>query len=123
MIKLKLVAELYQTDGGNVTLVQIENELGEITNNLATRVSAGEYILNIPDGFKNEVHVFCPQHRSAFNVVGSENNTFILLGTKYFDLLQDMRDNGGDTLLVAADNVHLNNTAQARMAAGVLAVL
>jgi len=85
MIKLKLVAELYQTDGGNVTLVQIENELGEITNNLATRVSAGEYILNIPDGFKNEVHVFCPQHRSAFNVVGSENNTFILLGTTIDD--------------------------------------
>ena len=85
MIKLKLKAELYQTDGGNVTLVQIENELGEITNNLATRVSAGEYILNIPDGFKNEVHVFCPQHRSAFNVVGSENNTFILLGTEIDD--------------------------------------
>lgn len=40
-------------------------------------------------------------------------------GTKYFDLLQDMRDNGGDALLVAADNVHLNNVAQGRWATGV----
>ena len=44
-------------------------------------------------------------------------------GTKYFDLLQYMRDNGGDSLLVAADNVHLNQTAQDGMSAGVLTAL
>lgn len=31
-------------------------------------------------------------------------------GTKFYDLLQDMRDNGGDALLV--DTVHLNQTGQ-----------
>ena len=34
-----------------------------------------------------------------------------------------MRDNGGDALLVVADNVHLNTAAQARWAAGVLTAL
>ena len=44
-------------------------------------------------------------------------------GTKYFDLLQWMRDNGGDSLLVAADNVHLNQTAQDAWSAGVFTAL
>lgn len=42
-------------------------------------------------------------------------------GTKYFDLLQDMRDNGGNSLL--NDNVHLNQTAQNRWQAGVFTAL
>lgn len=73
--------------------------------------------------------VSCPYQRSGANATALDNYRTEIIsiknthGTKYFDLLQDMRDNGGDTLLVAADNVHLNNTAQARMAAGVLAVL
>ena len=73
--------------------------------------------------------VSCPYQRSGANATALDNyrteivtikNTY---GTKYFDLLQDMRDNGGDALLVVADNAHLNTAAQARMAAGVLAVL
>jgi lysophospholipase L1-like esterase len=38
-------------------------------------------------------------------------------GTKYFDLLQDTRDNGGNSLLV--DAVHLNATGQTRWTNGV----
>lgn len=41
--------------------------------------------------------------------------------TKYFDLLQDMRDNGGDSLL--SDAVHLNATAMTRWANGVFTAL
>lgn len=42
-------------------------------------------------------------------------------GTKYFDLLQDMRDNGGNSLL--GDVTHLNQTGQNRLQAGVYAAL
>jgi len=72
--------------------------------------------------------VSCPYQRSGANATALDNYRTEILsisttyGTKYFDLLQDMRDNGGDTLLVTGDNVHLNNTAQGRWAAGVLAV-
>jgi lysophospholipase L1-like esterase len=45
--------------------------------------------------------------------------TSIAFGTKYFDLLQDMRDNGGNALL--NDAVHLNQTGQNRWQAGVYA--
>lgn len=70
-----------------------------------------------------------PYQRSGANATALDNyRTEILAiattyGTKYFDLLQDMRDNGGDSLLNAADNVHLNQTAQDRWAAGVLTAL
>ena len=42
-------------------------------------------------------------------------------GIKYFDLLQAMRDGGGDALLNSGDNVHLNNTGQTLWANGVYA--
>lgn len=71
----------------------------------------------------------CPYQRSGANATALDNyRTEILAiatanGTKYFDLLQWMRDNGGDSLLVAADNVHLNQTAQDALSAGVFTAL
>ena len=71
----------------------------------------------------------CPYQRSGANATALDNyRTEILAiatanGTKYFDLLQWMRDNGGDSLLVAADNVHLNQTAQNGWSAGVFTAL
>jgi len=71
----------------------------------------------------------CPYQRSGANATALDNyRTEILAiatanGTKYFDLLQWMRDNGGDSLLVAADNAHLNQTAQNGWSAGVLTAL
>jgi len=71
----------------------------------------------------------CPYQRSSANATALDNyRTEILAiatanGTKYFDLLQWTRDNGGDSLLVAADNVHLNQTAQNGWSAGVLTAL
>ena len=85
MIKLKLITRLYQIDGGDISLVQIENELGVITDSKAQKLSLGLYNLYIPNGFKDAIHVFCPQHRSCFNVVGSAENTFIMLGEKQDD--------------------------------------
>ena len=85
MIKLKLVAQLYQTDGGDVSLVQIENELGEINDSKAQKLSLGLYNLYIPNGFKDAVSVFCPQNRVCFNVVGSDENTFIMVVEKQDD--------------------------------------
>jgi len=85
MIKLKLITELYQTDGGDISLVQIENELGVITDSKAQKLSLGLYNLYIPNGFKDAIHVFFPQHRSCFNVVGSAENTFIMLGEEQGD--------------------------------------
>ncbi len=85
MIKLKLITQLYQTDGGDISLVQIENELGVIADSKAQKLSLGLYNLNIPNGFKDAIHVFCPQHRSCFNVVGSAENTFIILAEQQDD--------------------------------------
>lgn len=85
MIKLKLITQLYQTDGGDISLVQIENELGVITDSKAQKLSLGLYNLYIPNGFKDAIHVFCPQHRSCFNVVGSAENTFIMLAEEQGD--------------------------------------
>lgn len=71
----------------------------------------------------------CPYQRSSANATALDNyrtqiqNIATTYGTKYFDLLQWMRDNGGDSLLVAADNVHLNQTAQDGWSAGVLTAL
>lgn len=71
----------------------------------------------------------CPYQRSSANATALDNYRTEILNiattnsTKYFDLLQYMRDNGGDSLLVAADNVHLNQTAQNGMSAGVLTAL
>ena len=71
----------------------------------------------------------CPYQRSGANATALDNyRTEILAiatanGTKYFDLLQYMRDNGGDSLLVAADNVHLNQTAPNGWSAGVFTAL
>jgi len=71
----------------------------------------------------------CPYQRSGANATALDNyRTEILAiatanGTKYFDLLQWMRDNGGDTLLIPADNGHLNQTAQNGWSAGVLTAL
>lgn len=73
--------------------------------------------------------VSCPYQRSGAYATALDNyRTEILAiatanGTKYFDLLQYMRDNGGDSLLVAADNVHLNQTAQNGWSAGVFTAL
>lgn len=71
----------------------------------------------------------CPYQRSGANATRLDDyrtqiqNIATTYGTKYFDLLQWMRDNGGDSLLVAADNVHLNQTAQNGWSAGVLTAL
>ena len=71
----------------------------------------------------------CPYQRSGANATALDNyRTEILAiatanGTKYFDLLQWMRDNGGDTLLIPADNAHLNQTAQNGWSAGVFTAL
>lgn len=71
----------------------------------------------------------CPYQRSSANATALDNYRTEILniatthGTKYFDLLQYMRDNGGDSLLVVADNVHLNQTAQNGWSAGVLTAL
>lgn len=68
-----------------------------------------------------------PYQQSSANATALNNYrtkvlaTATLYGTKYYDLLQDMRDNGGDTLL--SDTVHLNATGQALWAAGVLFAL
>ena len=66
-----------------------------------------------------------PYQRSGLNAAALDAyrteilNVATTYGTKYFDFLQDMRDNGGDSLLVTADNVHLNNTGQGRWKDGV----
>ena len=71
----------------------------------------------------------CPYQRSSANATALDNyRTEILAiatanGTKYFDLLQWMRDNGGDSLLIPADNAHLNQTAQNGWSAGVFTAL
>ena len=71
----------------------------------------------------------CPYQRSGANATALDNYRTEILAiatansTKYFDLLQWMRDNGGDSLLVAADNVHLNQTAQNGWSAGVFTAL
>ena len=48
-------------------------------------------------------------------------NVATTYGTRYFDLLQAMRDGGGNTLL--SDNVHLNNAGQTIWSNGVIAAL
>jgi hypothetical protein len=66
-----------------------------------------------------------PYQRSGANATALDNyRTEILAiatlyGTKYYDFLQYMRDNGSDSLLIPADNVHVNQTAQNAMSAGV----
>lgn len=50
------------------------------------------------------------------NEIVTIKNTY---GIKYFDLLQWMRDNGGDSLLVTADNIHLNQTGQNGWSTGI----
>ena len=73
--------------------------------------------------------VSCPYQRSGANATALDNYRTEIqaisttYGTKYFDLLQYMRDNGGDSLLVAADNAHLNQTAQDALSAGVFTAL
>jgi len=70
-----------------------------------------------------------PYQRSGLNAAALDAyrteilNVATTYGTKYFDFLQDMRDNGGDSLLVTADNVHLNNTGQGRWKDGVYLAL
>lgn len=69
----------------------------------------------------------CPYQQAGANATLLDDyRTQILsiataLGTKYFDLLQDMRDNGGDTLL--SDSVHLNATGMTRWQNGVFTAL
>lgn len=67
----------------------------------------------------------CPYQQASANATALDNyrteivsikNTY---ATRYFDLLQDMRDNGGDALL--SDTVHLNATGQTRWSNGVIA--
>ena len=109
------------------------------TNDILGSVSSSIYAsdLNtivadlIGQGYNPDRICLCsvPYQRSGLNAAALDTyRTEILAiattyGTKYFDLLQDMRDNGGDSLLNAADNVHLNQTAQDRWTAGVLTAL
>jgi len=109
------------------------------TNDISGSVSSSTYAsdLNtmvadlISQGYNPDRICLCsvPYQRSGLNAAALDTyRTEILAiattyGTKYFDLLQDMRDNGGDSLLNAADNVHLNQTAQDRWTAGVLTAL
>lgn len=109
------------------------------TNDIIAGVSAATYAsaLNtivgglISAGYNPNRICLCsvPYQRSGANATALNNyRTEILTirttyGTKYFDLLEDMRNNGGDTLLVTADNVHLNTTGQTRWAAGALTAL
>lgn len=108
------------------------------TNDILGSVSSSIYAsaLNtivadlISQGYNPDKICLCsvPYQRSGLNALALDAyRTEILAiattyGTKYFDLLQDMRDNGGDSLLIA-DNVHLNQTAQDRWTAGVLTAL
>jgi len=68
----------------------------------------------------------CPYQRSSANATRLDDYRTEILNiattnsTKYFDLLQYMRDNGGGSLLVAAHNVHFNKTAEDGMSGGVL---
>ena len=109
------------------------------TNDALAAVSAtdlatakGTYIASaIAQGYNPSKICLCsiPYQRSGANATRLDDyrtqiqNIATTHGTKYFDLLQYMRDNGGDSLLVAADNVHLNQTAQDGMSAGVLTAL
>lgn len=69
----------------------------------------------------------CPYQQSNANSTALDDyrtqivNIATARSTKYFDLLQDMRDNGGDSLL--SDAVHLNATAMTRWANGVFTAL
>lgn len=109
------------------------------TNDISTSVSAATYaaaLSTIVTGLISAGYTAskiclcsCPYQRSGANATALDNyRTEILAiatanGTKYFDLLQWMRDNGGDSLLVAADNAHLNQTAQNGWSAGVFTAL
>ena len=109
------------------------------TNDIYASVSAATYAAAlstivtglISAGYTASKICLCsnPYQRSGANATALDNyRTEILAiatanGTKYFDLLQWMRDNGGDSLLVAADNVHLNQTAQNGWSAGVFTAL
>ncbi|NHM08013.1 hypothetical protein G4D82_12330 [Flavobacterium sp. CYK-4] len=70
-----------------------------------------------------------PYQRSGANAAALDNyrtqisNAATTHGTKYYDFLQYMRDNGGDSLLNTGDNVHINQTAQNAFSAGVYAAL
>lgn len=71
--------------------------------------------------------VSCPYQRTSTNATALDDYRTQIetirttYGTKYFDLLGWMRVNGGDTLL--SDTVHLTQTAQNAMSAGVLTAL
>ena len=64
-----------------------------------------------------------PYQLGGINATGLNNYRTEVLGcatnygTKYFDLLQDIRDNGGDTLMY--DTLHLNDSGQTRWKNGV----
>lgn len=109
------------------------------TNDIIASVSAASYataLSTIVTGLISSGYtaskiclVSCPYQRSGANATALDNYRTEILAiatandTKYFDLLQWMRDNGGDSLLVAADNVHLNQTAQNGWSAGVFTAL
>lgn len=81
----------------------------------------------ISQGYNPDRICLCsvPYQRSGANATALDNyRTEILAiatlyGTKYYDFLQYMRDNGGDSLLITADTVHVTQTAQNAMSAGV----
>ena len=109
------------------------------TNDILAAISAGTFATAlstivtglISAGYAANKICLCsnPYQRSSANATALDNYRIEILaiatanGTKYFDLLQWMRSNGGDSLLVAADNVHLNQTAQNGWGAGVLSAL
>lgn len=109
------------------------------TNDIIASVSAATYAAAlstivtglISAGYTASKICLCsnPYQRSGANATALDNyRTEILAiatanGTKYFDLLQWMRDNGGDSLLIPADNAHLNQTAQNGWSAGVFTAL
>ena len=70
-----------------------------------------------------------PYQRDGANATALDNYRSQILtivstyGVKYFDLLQYMRDNGGNSLLNAADPVHLTTAAQTAWGNGVYTAL
>lgn len=102
---------------GTVTANTYETQMDAmITNLIAQGYSASKICLcSVPYQVSNQNSAMLDAYRTKLVTISTNR------GTKYFDLLQDMRDNGGDSLLT--DAVHLNATAQTRWANGVYIAL
>jgi len=103
------------------------------TNDIANSISAANYTIQLEEivsalisiGYSPSRICLCSIPYWAGGAVSSTLDAYrtVILniattyGTRYFDLLQWMRDNGGNSLLT--DTVHLNSTGQAGWKVGV----